>query len=102
MSTLDEPPPADDARDTELAAWSIVMIGPALAPGMLAYAIGFPFAGYMMDKLGTRLGFTISLIVWSLAAALSGKVASASSENSAADFLMDEYIEGLPELFAAD
>jgi len=36
---------------------------------MLAYAIGFLFSGWMMDKLGTRLGFTISLVVWSFAAA---------------------------------
>jgi ACS family hexuronate transporter-like MFS transporter len=36
---------------------------------MLAYASGFLFAGWMMDKLGTRLGFTIALVVWSFAAA---------------------------------
>lgn len=49
--------------------WNDVQWGYIGASFMLAYAIGFPFAGWMMDKLGTRLGFTISLIVWSLAAA---------------------------------
>jgi ACS family hexuronate transporter-like MFS transporter len=46
------------------ADWSYIT-----ASFMLAYAIGFLFAGWMMDKLGTRLGFTIALIVWSIAAA---------------------------------
>jgi ACS family hexuronate transporter-like MFS transporter len=34
----------------------------------LAYAIGFLFAGRMMDRLGAKRGFTIALILWSLAA----------------------------------
>ncbi len=35
----------------------------------LAYAIGYLFAGWLIDRIGTRLGFALSLIVWSLAAA---------------------------------
>ncbi|HTL29356.1 MAG TPA: MFS transporter [Tepidisphaeraceae bacterium] len=35
----------------------------------LAYAIGYLFAGWLIDRIGTRLGFAFSLIVWSLAAA---------------------------------
>ena len=34
----------------------------------VAYAIGLLFAGRMMDKLGTRLGFTVAIVLWSLAA----------------------------------
>lgn len=35
----------------------------------LAYAFGFLFAGRSIDRLGTRLGYVLYLIVWSLAAA---------------------------------
>jgi ACS family hexuronate transporter-like MFS transporter len=34
----------------------------------LAYAIGFLFAGRLIDRLGTRIGFTLALLVWSGAA----------------------------------
>jgi ACS family hexuronate transporter-like MFS transporter len=34
----------------------------------LAYAIGLLLAGWVMDKLGTRRGFTLAVILWSLAA----------------------------------
>ena len=33
-----------------------------------AYAVGLFFAGRIIDKIGTRLGYAASLIVWSLAA----------------------------------
>jgi ACS family hexuronate transporter-like MFS transporter len=35
----------------------------------LAYALGFLFAGWLIDRYGTRIGYTIYLVVWSLAAA---------------------------------
>jgi ACS family hexuronate transporter-like MFS transporter len=34
----------------------------------LAYAIGFTGAGRVMDRLGVRRGFSIAIIIWSLAA----------------------------------
>lgn len=49
--------------------WSATEFGDINAQFNLAYAIGFLFAGWMIDRLGTRLGYSISLIVWSLAAA---------------------------------
>lgn len=36
----------------------------------LAYAIGLLLAGRVMDKMGTRKGFTVAIIVWSIAAML--------------------------------
>jgi ACS family hexuronate transporter-like MFS transporter len=42
-----------------------------------AYAMGFVLAGWMIDKLGTRRGFSISITVWSIAAILQGVVNSA-------------------------
>jgi len=35
----------------------------------LAYALAMPIAGRMIDKIGTRLGYTIAVVAWSLAAA---------------------------------
>jgi len=35
-----------------------------------AYAIGLLFVGKLMDKIGTKLGFSLAIIVWSIAAIL--------------------------------
>lgn len=34
----------------------------------LAYAIGFFFAGRVIDRVGTKAGYTIAIVIWSLAA----------------------------------
>ena len=34
----------------------------------LAYAIGFIFVGRFMDRVGTRIGFAVAIVIWSLAA----------------------------------
>ncbi len=49
--------------------WTATQFGDINAQFNLAYAIGFLFAGWMIDRLGTRLGYSISLVIWSLAAA---------------------------------
>jgi MFS transporter, ACS family, hexuronate transporter len=49
--------------------WSDQEYGYISAAFTLAYAIGFLFAGWFIDKIGTRLGYTIYLVIWSLAAA---------------------------------
>ena len=36
---------------------------------MATYAVGKFLSGKLYDKIGTRLGFTVSIIVWSLASA---------------------------------
>ena len=35
----------------------------------LAYAMGFLFAGWFIDRVGTRIGYSVYLTVWSIAAA---------------------------------
>ena len=49
--------------------WSNTQYGEISAAFTLAYAIGFLFAGWFIDRFGTRIGYTLYLIVWSLAAA---------------------------------
>ena len=49
--------------------WTATQYGDINSAFNLAYAFGFLFAGWMMDRIGTRWGYSISLTVWSLAAA---------------------------------
>jgi ACS family hexuronate transporter-like MFS transporter len=49
--------------------WSEQEWGFINAAFLLTYALGALFAGWMMDKLGTRRGYAIILTVWSLVAA---------------------------------
>jgi ACS family hexuronate transporter-like MFS transporter len=71
----------------ERIGWSATEFGDINAYFNLAYAIGFLFAGWMIDKLGTRIGYTISLVVWSLAAAAHA-LARSGSEFAAARFAL--------------
>jgi len=48
--------------------WSEIDYGDIVFAFQLAYAIGLVFAGRLMDWLGTKRGFALALIVWSLAA----------------------------------
>ena len=47
--------------------WSELDYADIVFSFQLAYAIGFVFAGTLMDRLGTRVGFAIAIIIWSLA-----------------------------------
>jgi MFS transporter, ACS family, aldohexuronate transporter len=49
--------------------WSATEFGDINAYFNLAYAIGFLFVGWLIDKFGVRFGYALSLTVWSLAAA---------------------------------
>ncbi len=42
----------------------------------ITYAIGFLIAGWLIDKLGTKKGFSIGIILWSIAGMLTGFVQS--------------------------
>ncbi len=37
-----------------------------------AYAIGFLIVGYFIDRIGTKKGFSVSLLIWSIAGVLNG------------------------------
>jgi len=49
--------------------WTDSDYGRISAAFTLAYAIGFLFAGWFIDRIGTRIGYAVFLIAWSLAAA---------------------------------
>src|SRR5947209_9702511 len=48
--------------------WSEIDYSDIVFAFQFAYAIGFLFAGRVMDRLGTKRGFALALIIWSLAA----------------------------------
>lgn len=48
--------------------WSEIDYADIVFSFQLAYAIGFVFAGRFIDRVGTKLGFALALLVWSLAA----------------------------------
>lgn len=58
--------------------WSDQDYGYISAAFTLAYAIGFLFAGWFIDKVGTRFGYAFYLVIWSLAAAAHALVKSVS------------------------
>ena len=48
--------------------WSEADYGAIVSWFTLAYAFGYLFAGRLMDWVGTRIGFSISVVVWSISA----------------------------------
>src|SRR3954451_24318991 len=48
--------------------WSEIDYADIIFTFQLAYAIGFVFAGRVIDRIGTRLGFAVALAIWSAAA----------------------------------
>ena len=48
--------------------WSEIDYGDLVFTFQLAYAIGFLFAGRIMDRFGTKRGYALALTIWSLAA----------------------------------
>lgn len=49
--------------------WSDQEYGYISAAFTLAYALGFLFAGWFIDRVGSRVGYSLYLLVWSIAAA---------------------------------
>jgi ACS family hexuronate transporter-like MFS transporter len=48
--------------------WSEIDYSDIVFAFQLAYAIGFLFAGRLVDRIGTKRGFALALVIWSLAA----------------------------------
>jgi len=56
--------------------WTEIDYGHIVTAFTAAYAVGLLIFGNFIDKIGTKLGYTISLIVWSVAAMLHAIVKS--------------------------
>jgi ACS family hexuronate transporter-like MFS transporter len=56
--------------------WTEIDYGNIVMAFTAAYAVGLIIFGNFIDKIGTKLGYTISIIVWSLAAMLHAIVKS--------------------------
>jgi ACS family hexuronate transporter-like MFS transporter len=54
--------------DRQVIGWSEIDYGDIVFAFQLAYAIGFVFAGRIIDRLGTKLGLALALVAWSAAA----------------------------------
>lgn len=67
---------SDTALTSEHLAAFKERIGYVDATFKFAYAVGFLLAGYMIDRLGTRRGFSVSIAVWSMAGIVHGFVNS--------------------------
>ena len=59
--------------------WSETDYGNMVAAYQFAYAIGVFAAGWLIDRLGSRFGFAIYMVLWSLVTAAHGWAASVSS-----------------------
>ncbi|GAB2560185.1 MFS transporter [Spirosoma aerophilum] len=64
-----------------------VLYGDVDAAFKFAYTIGFLLAGWLIDKIGTRRGFSLGIFVWSIAAVLTAFVNSISGLRWARAFL---------------
>jgi ACS family hexuronate transporter-like MFS transporter len=63
--------------------WTEADYGSIVSWFTLAYAIGFLFAGRLMDRVGVRLGFTGAIVTWSCAAMAHAFAATATGFSAA-------------------
>ena len=63
--------------------WTEVTYGDIVFWFQAAYAVGFVAFGRLMDRLGTRVGYTLAMTVWTLAHMAHGAARSATGFMSA-------------------
>jgi MFS transporter, ACS family, hexuronate transporter len=71
--------------------WSEVQYGHIVMAFQAAYGIGVLGFGYLIDRLGTRMGYSLSIFVWSIAACLH------SAARSVVSFASARFLLGLGE-----
>ncbi len=71
--------------------WTEIDYSKMVAAFQAAYALGYLFMGWLMDKVGTRIGFVIAITIWSIAS-----VAHAGAR-SVLGFVMARFALGLGE-----
>jgi len=57
--------------------WNNIQYSNITTAFTIAYAVGLLCAGRVLDRIGTRLGFSIAVVVWSLAAMIHGAATTA-------------------------
>lgn len=57
--------------------WNSIQYSYMTTAFQVAYAIGMVSAGWLTDRLGTKRGFTVAMLLWSVAAMLPGTASSA-------------------------
>jgi MFS transporter, ACS family, hexuronate transporter len=71
--------------------WSEIDYGNLVAAFQAAYALGMIVVGRAVDRLGTRVGYAVAMVVWSLAAMAHGLVSSLTG------FLAARFVLGFGE-----
>src|SRR5438034_8850362 len=56
--------------------WSEIDYGNLVFSFQLAYALGLVFVGHLIDQVGTRIGYALAMVAWSLASMAHGMMSS--------------------------